>query len=468
MPEIPRLFGTDGVRARVGDYPLTPEGVRGLGSAIARHFLIHRNVGRFLIVWDTRASGERLSAALADGLSEAGCDVLLGGVLPTGAAAFLAKSRRMGAVVVSASHNPAADNGVKVFTEEGFKLPEAEERLVERLLAEGRRPEPGAKKGAVREDPSLRKDYLAFLTGQANAEVRSFLRSHTIVLDCANGSASAIAPEFFGSLASSPENVISLFSKPDGKNINAGCGALHLSPLVRAVRRSKAALGLAFDGDADRLIAVDEKGQVLNGDRIKAVLASWLKEQGRLAGNIVVSTPYCNLGLKTFLAAIGCSLELVPNGDRQVASRMRERGLSLGGEQSGHIVLMPQSTSGDGLLTAVALLTVIADEGKPLSQLHASFSEYPQCLMNVRVGEKRDLSMLKGVQAAIAEAEKALGPRGRVLVRYSGTENLARVLVEAPSDDEAKIWAERIAEAFGDRESAPAAGKKKGRRRKQR
>ncbi len=453
--DIPRLFGTDGMRGTVGKYPMTADAVRDLGGAIAHYFITRRNIFSVITIRDTRASGEMLEMALCEGLTAHGCEVALGGVLPTGAAGYLARLRGSGAVVISASHNPASDNGIKVFTEQGFKLSEGEERTVEQLLAEGQKmPDTtsGESLAGVSRDNSLKEEYISFLAGQAGDAVKTYLAENKIVLDCANGSASAVAPQLFRSLSGSPpdseKSVITLFAEPDGKNINRDCGSQHIQRLQQAVAEHSAALGFAFDGDADRLIAVDEKGQVVDGDRVMAVLARWLKGQGRLAGNAVVATVYSNLGLRAFLGKMGCSLEIVPNGDRFVTEKMRESGFSLGGEQSGHIVLMPPSTTGDGLLTGLAILNALSESQQPLSALHADFEECPQCLLNVPVKEKRDLKTLKGVQAIISEVEKALADSGRVLVRYSGTENLCRVLVESFSKEEARSWAERIASAI--------------------
>lgn len=449
--DIPQLFGTDGVRGTVGKYPMTADAVRDLAGAIAHYFITQRNITSIILIRDTRESGEMLEMALSDGLTAHSCNVILAGVLPTGAAGYLAMMYNSGAIVISASHNPASDNGVKVFTEQGFKLSEKEERIVEQLLTESHKlpdTSSGESTGKVSHDSSLKEEYTAFLAGQAGDAVKTFLSENRIVLDCANGSASTVAPQFFRSLAGSEDHVITLFAEPDGKNINKDCGSQHIRPLQRAVAEHSAALGFAFDGDADRLIAVDDKGAVLNGDRVMAVLASWLKNQGRLSNDAVVATVYTNLGLSAFLKKMGCSLEIVPNGDRFVTEKMLESGFSLGGEQSGHIVLMPQATTGDALLTALALLSAVSESGQPLSALHAGFEECPQCLLNVPVQEKRDLKTLKGVQAIITEAETALADSGRIVVRYSGTEMLCRVLVENFSEKEARRWAEEIAGAI--------------------
>ena len=449
--DIPRLFGTDGVRGTVGKYPMTSDVIRDLAGAIARYFITKRNIRTLIIIRDTRKSGAMLELALSDGLTAHGCNVVLAGVLPTGAAGYLAMMHNHGAIVISASHNPASDNGIKIFTEDGFKLSEADERLIEKLLAESHKlPDISSGESTVHvsHDESLKDDYLAFLAEQASDAVKAFLEKNRIVLDCANGSASTVAPALFRSLSNSKDSVITLFAEPDGKNINKGCGSQHIEPLQQAVREHSASLGFAFDGDADRLIVVDETGAVLNGDRVMAVLATWLLDQDKLSSNTVVATVYTNLGLRTFLEKIGCSLEIVPNGDRFVTRKMLEFGLSLGGEQSGHIVLMPPATTGDGLLTALALLGAVSESRQPLSALHAGFEECPQSLLNVPVREKRDLKTLKGVQAVISEAEKALADSGRVIVRYSGTENLCRVLVESLSEEEARRWAEKIAGAI--------------------
>ncbi len=440
----PRYFGTDGIRGTVGQHPMTLEFVRDLGRAIGRYFA-ERNISRLIIIRDTRASGEMLGDALTEGLTLEGCDVVRAGVLPTGAAAFLARKHKAGAAVISASHNPASDNGVKVFTEKGFKLSQEQECAIEAIMSN--LGQPSAQKGTATTDSAMKEEYLTFLKEQADDSVRTFLRENRIVLDCAHGSASTIAPELFSKLGLK-DNVTVLSAEPDGTNINEGCGALHTDKVAEAVKKHNANIGFAFDGDADRLIAADEKSQLLNGDRVMAVLAAWLKKQGKLSDNVVVATPYSNLGLRAFLNGRECTLEIVPNGDRFVTEKMRENGYSLGGEQSGHIVIMPPGTTGDALLTVITLLKVMADSGEKLSALHSGFTECPQCLLNIKVRDKPPLKTLKNVQHLIHEAESALGKNGRAFVRYSGTEKLARVLVECFSKEEAQDWAEKIAKAI--------------------
>jgi len=440
------LFGTDGIRGPVGTYPMTEQGIRDVANAIARFFLKHRNIRQVLIARDTRASGELFERAAGEGVIAAGSDAAVAGVLPTPGAAYLCRRHGTGGIVLSASHNPAGDNGIKVILENGQKASSADEALIERMLAD--RAEFSDSlidedlRGTVIHAAAWTEEYAAFLEENCTSAAREWLSSHAVVLDCANGAASSLGGTLLARLGARAEL---LGASPDGKNINRECGATHPGAIVKATVDHKAAAGFAFDGDADRVIAVDENGALVDGDRIMLILAGYLKRRGKLLRGIVVATDYSNLGLRQALSALGCSLVTVPNGDRHVAERMRALGCALGGEQSGHIVLMPEHTTGDGLLTMLMLLNAMADSGKPLSALHAGFHEAPQVLLSVVVREKRELASLAGVQRAMRDACEKLRESGRVVVRYSGTEMVCRVMVEAPSKGAAERWARTIA-----------------------
>ncbi len=440
-----RLFGTDGIRGRAGEYPMTAEMALQVGRALALHFRRARSRVRVVVGRDTRLSGPMLESALAAGLASGGADVLLAGVIPTPGVAFLVRDGRAAAgVVISASHNPYRDNGIKVFGGGGFKLSEAEEKAIERTIlapaALAAATAPGM--GRIAPLPGAIERYAAFLA-RAAPPGRPF-RGLALVLDCAQGASAAVAPGLFRRLGA---EVWALGVSPDGTNINRNCGSEHPQGLAREVRRRKADLGLAFDGDADRIRAVDEKGRLLTGDQLIAVFARSLRDGGKLARQLVVTTVMSNLGLALALQALKIRRAETKVGDRLVLEEMRARGAILGGEDSGHIIFLDRHTTGDGVLSAVRLLAVLKRTGQPLSELAKAMRVFPQALVNVEVGRKEEISSLPGVVAAIRRAQGELGGAGRVLVRYSGTQPLCRVMVEGQSAASVRRIAGEVARA---------------------
>jgi phosphoglucosamine mutase len=439
-----RLFGTDGVRG-VANGDLTPELALAVASAAARVLVAHDASHRPLAVVgrDSRASGEMLEGAVVAGLTSAGADVLLVGVLPTPAVAFLtaAYGADVG-VVLSASHNPMPDNGVKLFAAGALKLPDEIEAEIEAAVEAGpRQPRPtGDRIGRVRTADDAPQRYAAHLLS-AQPVPLSGLR---IVLDCAHGAAASIAPEVYRAAGAHVETI---GCEPDGLNINDGVGSTHLAPLQAAVRRSGADLGIAHDGDADRCLAVDASGSVVDGDQLLAVCAIGLREAGRLKNETVVATVMSNLGFHHAMRDAGIRVLTTAVGDRYVLEALREHDLSLGGEQSGHIIFTEAATTGDGLLTALHLLARVVQTGRPLAELAGVVRRLPQTLLNVRVGDRQAVATSPAVAAAVADAESELGDAGRVLLRPSGTEPVVRVMVEAGTQEHADDVAQRIAAA---------------------
>ncbi len=431
-----RLFGTDGVRGRAGT-DLTRELAFGLGRA-AVVVLGRHGAGRptFLIGRDTRDSGEWLQAALVEGICSAGGDALVAGVEPTPAIAFLTTD--LGAssgVVISASHNPPEDNGIKFFGADGMKLSDALEDEIESVLVEAAIPI--SDPGRVREPEAGRERYLEHLVASADTRLDGL----TIVVDCANGAASGFAPEVLERLGAT---VRPIFDRPDGHNINVGCGALHPEVVAAEVLRLGATAGVAHDGDADRALFADESGNVVDGDQVLAACAIAMKERGTLVGGVVVTTVMANLGFHHAMREAGIEVIATRVGDRYVLEAMLERGAMLGGEQSGHIIFRERATTGDGLLTAVRFLSLAAERGVSVQQLAGSMRRFPQVLQSVRVPEPERLEEAVAVWAAVRDAERELGDSGRVLVRSSGTEPLVRVMVEAAEADDASRHAEAL------------------------
>ena len=424
-----RLFGTDGVRG-LANADLTPELALTLAASAARVLGARLAVvGR-----DTRASGELLDAAVVAGLASAGCSAIRVGVLPTPGVAFLV--RHLGAdlgVMLSASHNPMPDNGVKLFDAGGYKLPDGVEDEIEATLAASWDRPTGAGVGRVSDEPGGVAAYVDHLVASADR-----LDGLTVVVDCANGAASTVAP---AALAALGATVVAIHAEPDGLNINEACGSTHPESLVDAVRAHGADVGIAHDGDADRCLAVTAAGELVDGDQLLALLAVDRQVPA------VVATVMANLGFKRAMAAHGIEVVETAVGDRYVLEAMRARGLTLGGEQSGHVILADHATTGDGVLTAVQVLSVMARTGRSLADLVAVMERLPQVLLNVRVPDKA--AALAAAAPAVAEAEAELGEDGRVLVRPSGTEALVRVMVEATSEDRARAVAERIAAVVG-------------------
>ena len=439
-----RLFGTDGIRGIAFQDPVTEEMGRRLGHALITFLAGKEAEASVVIGRDTRASGEALDLAVAAGALSAGGTVSRVGVIPTPAVAYLTRAQGAGAgVVISASHNPNEYNGFKVFSSEGYKLSQEEERELESLILDA--PAPPARGGAVEvaEQKECRERYLAFL--RATLPKGFSLRNRHIVMDCANGATSGLAPVLFRGLGA---EVDALSATPDGENINRGCGSEHTGPLRQRVLETTAHVGLAFDGDGDRLIAVDERGNVLSGDQILTIFARMLQEQGALRNHLVVATVMSNMGLHAALEALGIEVVSTPVGDRWVMEEMRARGASLGGEDSGHMIFSDHHTTGDGLISALQLVAAMETFQKPLSELGRWMRPFPQTLVSVPVQTKRPLSEVQEVQRVIKEIEEVLGKRGRVLVRYSGTEPVCRVMVEGERKGEVEGYANRIAEVI--------------------
>lgn len=433
-----RLFGTDGVRG-IANVELTPELTFRLGRASASVLGEDRR-GRFLIGRDTRLSGAMLEAALTAAICSVGSDVLRVGILPTPAIAFLTRLQGTTAgIVISASHNPVEDNGIKFFARDGFKLPDAVEDQIEAYLDREDLPRPnGLLIGGAVDLPDAGEVYVDYLAAMGVAP----LKGVRLVIDCAWGAAWAVAPALWRKLGAT---VIPIHDQPDGSRINVGCGSTHPEILQQAVLDHRADVGFAHDGDADRVIAVDETGRIIDGDAIMGISALHLHRQGRLKGGRVVATVMSNLGLEIALRRAGITLDRTAVGDRYVLERMRAVGASLGGEQSGHVVFLDHATTGDGLLTAVQIINVMMETEKRLSELAAPIERYPQILRNVTVVDRDGFARQSRIHAAIADAERTLDGRGRVLVRPSGTEPVIRVMVEAEDLDEAQALAGHLA-----------------------
>lgn len=444
-----RLFGTDGVRG-VANVDLTPELVFRLGRAAAH--VLGADLAtepevesplRFFLGRDTRISGEMLEAVLIAAICSTGGQALQGGILPTPAVAYLTRVHDpVAGVVISASHNPIEDNGIKFFARDGFKLPDAVEETIEAFLDRDDLPRAvGTRIGQTTALPEAAEMYVDSVVSLATAS----LAGMRVVVDCAFGAAFKTAPMLWQILGAT---VIPINDAPDGSRINVGCGSTNPEPLRQAVLEHGADVGFAHDGDADRVIAVDEAGRVVDGDAIMGMCALHLHAQGKLATGRVVATVMSNLGLELALRQAGIALERTRVGDRYVLERMRELGANLGGEQSGHIIFLDHATTGDGMLTAVQVVNVMLEAGKRLSELAAPIERFPQILRNVPVASRQGLDTRPEIMAAIADAERSLGSRGRVLVRASGTEPVVRVMVEAEDQDHAESVAGHLIEVI--------------------
>ena len=437
------LFGTDGIRG-LANKDLTAE--LALDVAVSAAHILVESFGEtarrpFAIVGqDSRASGEFLEAAVVAGLTSAGVDVYRVGVLPTPAVAFLVAARGADlGVMISASHNPMPDNGIKLFSRGGGKLDDAIEAAIEARLGEPWQRPTGKDVGRSINDQSALSEYVEHLL----ATVTTRLDGMKVVVDCAHGAASFAAPE---ALRRAGADVIAIAHTPNGWNINDGVGSTHLDYLRAAVLREKADVGIAHDGDADRCLAIDAQGNEIDGDVIMALLALGMKSRGELAQNTVVGTVMTNLGFINAMKSAGISVETTPVGDRYVLERMLEKGFNFGGEQSGHVIIRDHANTGDGLLTALALLQEIKRSSKPLHDLAAVMTKYPQVLINVKGVAKEKLATNTVIASAVADAEAKLGTNGRVLLRASGTEPLVRVMVEAASDNLAQDIAQKLAQ----------------------
>jgi len=452
------LFGTDGIRGEAGRFPLDPATVSAIGFSLASHLAGSGNTPKIVIGRDTRESGESIEQSLIRGAVQAGAKCLSAGVITTPGVAFLTRKLEASAgVVISASHNPYQDNGIKIFAPSGQKMDDSVERRIEADIfsnaprdrtsqEEGLGPAPPAVAA-----PELHRQYLSFLADEIGKDLN--LAGLTIVIDCANGASSALAPILFSRLGA---NVIAINATPDGRNINRDCGSLHIDSLRAKVAQERADLGVAFDGDADRSLFVDSDGNFVDGDATLWALATHLQAHGRLKDNVVVATVMSNIGLEIALRSAGIQLVRTDVGDKYVLDELLRRGASLGGEQSGHIILPNLSLAGDGMITTLCLLRALRESHKTLAEMTAGFKRYPQVLLNVRVREKVPFTDLASVRTAIAEVEELLSQQGRLLLRYSGTEPLARVMIEGEDQGQIEDYARRITGAI-EREIGAAA-----------
>ena len=443
-----KLFGTDGIRAVAGEAPLDPKTIYAVGIALAHQLKANAHEPTVVLGMDTRESSGWIAAALTAGLVRGGATAKSAGVVTTPAIAYLARKHKFSAgVVISASHNPWYDNGIKIFGGDGYKLPDETELRIEdeifRQLESVTAPEP-QNLSAPPVNPEFRADYEAFLLSAVPGLKLNGLK---LVLDCANGAASAIAPELFAHLGG---RVQLTHATPDGCNINADCGALHPAVVAAETKANNADIGVTFDGDADRALFADANGNVVNGDAILLLAARDLKARNLLKGNTIVATTMSNMGLEAALRRDKIKMLRAPVGDKYVLEMMQANSASLGGEQSGHILFPHLATTGDGLLTALVVLDIVRRSGKSLAGLIADLKVFPQVIVNIRVKEKTPLDQIDTVAASIRAAESELNGNGRVVVRYSGTEPLARVMIEAESEKTMRHHAEAISEAIRD------------------
>ncbi|MDY0263387.1 MAG: phosphoglucosamine mutase [Syntrophotalea acetylenica] len=443
-----KLFGTDGVRGVANIYPMTTEIAMQLGRAAAHVFKKDRHRRhRIVIGKDTRLSGYMIENALVAGICSMGVDVLLVGPLPTPGIAFITSSMRADAgVVISASHNPYQDNGIKFFSADGFKLPDDTELEIEKLIfsneIDSLRPVADEVGKAFRIDDACGR-YVVFLKNSFPHKLD--LNGLKIVLDCANGAAYKVAPAVLEELGA---EVIPLGIKPNGSNINAGCGSLYPEVIARAVKEHGAHLGMALDGDADRVIFVDEQGQEVDGDHIMAICSLDMLQQGKLAHRTLVATVMSNMGLDIALRNAGGRVIKTAVGDRYVVEEMRRGGYNLGGEQSGHMIFLEHNTTGDGMVSALQLLAIMQRTGKPLSELSGVMTALPQVLLNVRVASRQDIYIVPEISRTIKAAEEKLADSGRVLIRYSGTEPLLRIMLEGQDELQITEMAQEIADVI--------------------
>ncbi len=436
-PPKRRLFGTDGIRGVANEPPMTPEVAFKVGAAIAHVAKRTGHATRVVIGKDTRVSGYMLETALASGVCAMGGRVLLCGPIPTPAVSYLTTSMRADAgIVISASHNPFEDNGIKIFGPDGFKLPDEQEADIEGLMDDGslERVRPtGEGVGRAERVEAAGGRYVTYVKGTYPRDLT--LDGVRVVVDAANGAAYKVAPTVFAELGA---DVIALGVRPNGRNINKDCGALHPEAMREIVLQRQAAIGIALDGDADRLMVVDEKGEVVDGDAIMALCASRMMKRGELRGGALVATVMSNLGLEVAMRDIGATLIRTNVGDRYVVEAMRSSGYSFGGEQSGHLIFLDHASTGDGVVAALQLLAIMVREQRPLSELaRAAMTRVPQVLEGVKLKQRRPIEQMDRLASAIVAFEESLGEEGRVLVRWSGTEPKLRVMVEGP--DEARI-----------------------------
>jgi phosphoglucosamine mutase len=435
-----KLFGTDGIRATAGEYPLDYNSVYTLGHALIELLRTEKLPPRVIIGRDTRESGQWIEQALFQGIEDANGAALSAGLIPTSAISFLTKQHGFSAgIVISASHNPYQDNGIKIFSAQGTKIVNSWEEILERAIIES---DYSVQKRdiTVSSDNTLSFDYIKFLKIRFGS-VR-LPRKIKIVLDCSNGASSHIAPMVFSDLGF---DVIAINASPDGMNINNGCGSLYPQNLAKKVVETGADIGVAYDGDADRALWVDERGRILNGDHTLFALARFMKENDRLKTDTVVATTMSNMGLEKGLGEIGLKLVRTKVGDKYVLEEMMKINTNLGGEQSGHTIFLDDCPTGDGILTSIKMLEVMAAKDTTLSSVVAGFEEYPQILKNVSVSQKPDMQIYPEIVSTIKEVEKLLADSGRLNVRYSGTEPLARIMIEGPDLQQIERYATNLA-----------------------
>ena len=441
-----KLFGTDGIRGEANRYPMDAGVAFSVGQAVVRIFKKPGHKTRVIIGKDTRISGYMLESSLEAGISSMGGISYLACVLPTPGIAFIAESMRADAgIVISASHNPFQDNGIKIFSGSGFKLSDEQEEEIEDLILNGKLPEmvpPAKDMGRAYPMEDAQGRYIVFLKNTFSRHLS--MESMKIVLDTANGATYKVGPAAFTELGA---DVTVIHNNPDGLNINDNCGSQYTRNLEKMVVETGANVGLAFDGDGDRMIAVDEKGHTITGDQALIICAKVLKDEGRLSNDLLVGTVMSNLGLTLACKKYGLNYYASRVGDRYVLEGMQKMGAVIGGENSGHMIFLDHHTTGDGVLAAIQLVAAMIKEGKPLSELAAMMDIYPQALINVEVNSKPEISTLQQVVEAIRQVETELGDQGRVLVRYSGTQNMCRVMVEGQSDDVTEKCCKQIAEA---------------------
>ncbi len=438
-----RLFGTDGIRGVAGEFPLDYATAYQIGKNLV-HLLKTQSLSpNILIGRDTRSSGEWIQKALFQGIRDAQGLPVSAGIVPTSAVAVLVKIKSFSSgIMISASHNPYEYNGIKIFSSEGLKINQAFERELEKHIHH-----PAEKVSPVSLNPvideNLRTEYLKFLKDKF--PIKNIHKEIEVVVDCANGASSDIAPYLFSELNF---NVLSINSQPDGKNINLNCGSLFPEGLAKKVVETGADLGVAFDGDSDRAIFIDEKGKILNGDHTLFILSRYMKEKGLLKTNKIIGTIISNLGLEEALNQIGLHLIRTNVGDKYVYEEMLKQGSNLGGEQSGHTIILDECPTGDGILTSLKIIQIMIHENLPLSSLHKGFIEYPQVQKNVKISRKEDFSRYPRIIRAVQKAEHELGKKGRVKIRYSGTEPLARVMIEGEDKKKIENLAKMISESI--------------------
>ena len=438
------LFGTDGIRGEAGQFPLDPATVTTIGFSLASHLAGSGTRPKIITGRDTRESGASIEEALIDGASRAGAECLSAGVITTPGVAFVTRKEQASAgVVISASHNPYHDNGIKIFAPSGRKMDDSVERLIEADVFNKIQLPAGSGHSSGEAEEQLHEEYLAFLSDEIGNGLD--LKGLRIVVDCANGASSALAPTLFERLGA---KVVAINATPDGRNINRDCGSLHIDSLRDKVVKEQTDLGVAFDGDADRSLFVDGEGDFVDGDATLLALATYLQSHGKLKGDVVVATVMSNIGLEIALRDAGIRLVRTDVGDKYVLEELLRLGASLGGEQSGHIILPELSLAGDGMITTLCLLRALSESRKTLAEMTAGFKRYPQILLNVRVRQKVPFGELAPIQSEVKAVEELLSQKGRLLLRYSGTEPLARVMIEGENQSQIEEYARRIAKAI--------------------